>query len=283
MDVFNHIYIYYLNELQLRVETERVDNQKAAIDSKINQLSKVLGRVSEVKKELRRSKIMIVGEGFAGKTAFANSIIGKKYEETESTVGINTFMCSVAHASLSNSEWKTCDKIEKEYENAIAEHLSFMKEDDIEDDDLTQKDFGHTIRKKYRNGPDTKMTGNFCALKSDAYAVDHQDGGDDDGTAFSHSKGEERVEDAATFAHSKGDRTTDGIDQSSNAKVDEDLIVKYLANHVEIGANILISIFDYGGQTVFNVSAMCLYITYILFADNSINHITAFRLFINFS
>ena len=54
-----------------------VDDKKAAIDSKIIQLSKVLGRINEVKKELHRSKIMIVGEGYAGKTAFANSIIGK--------------------------------------------------------------------------------------------------------------------------------------------------------------------------------------------------------------
>ena len=73
------------------MEKEMMDEKKAVIDSKINQLSKVLGRINEIKKELRRSKIMIVGEGCAGKTAFANSIIGKKYEETESTVGINTF------------------------------------------------------------------------------------------------------------------------------------------------------------------------------------------------
>jgi hypothetical protein len=95
------------------------------------------------------------------------------------------------------------------------------------------------------------------ALKSDAYAVDHQGGGE------------------AALDHSKGDSSTDDIDHSSN-KVDEDMIVKYLANHVEIGANILISILDYGGQTVFNVSTMLIYIANILFADNSVNHITVF-------
>ena len=230
-----------------------VDVHKAAIDSKINQLSKVLGRINEVKKELRRSKIMIVGEGCAGKTAFANSIIGKKYEETESTVGINTFLCSVTHAALSKSEWKKCEKIEKEYENAIAEHLSFMKEVDIEDDHITQQESSQIVERKDRNGLDTRM-----ALKSDAYAVDHQD------------------EREAALDHSKGDSVTDDIDQSSNAKVDEDMIVKYLANHVEIGANILISILDYGGQTVFNVSTMLIYIANILFADNSVNHIIVF-------
>jgi GTPase SAR1 family protein len=235
------------------VEEEKVDVHKAAIDSKINQLSKVLGRINEVKKELRRSKIMIVGEGCAGKTAFANSIIGKKYEETESTVGINAFLCSVTHAALSKSEWKKCEKIEKEYENAIAEHLSFMKEVDIEDDHITQQESSQIVERKDRNGLDTRM-----ALKSDAYAVDHQD------------------EREAALDHSKGDSVTDDIDQSSNAKVDEDMIVKYLANHVEIGANILISILDYGGQTVFNVSTMLIYIANILFADNSVNHIIVF-------
>ena len=229
------------------MEKERLDEQKAAIDSKINQLSKVLGRLNEVKKELRRSKIMIVGEGCAGKTAFANSIIGKIFEETESTVGINTFLCSVTHAALSKSEWKKCEKIEKEYENAIAEHLSFMKEVDIEDDDLTQQESSQSVGNKDRNGLDTRMD------------VDDQGGG----------------EDGIAFAHSNGDSKTN-IDHSNNAKVDEDMIVKYLANHVEIGANILISIFDYGGQTVFNVSTMFIYITIILFADNSVNHITVF-------
>ena len=252
-----------------------MDEKKAVIDSKINQLSKVLGRINEVKKELRRSKIMIVGDGCAGKTAFANSIIGKKYEETESTVGINTFLCSVTHAALSKSEWKKCEKIEKEYENAIAEHLSFMKEVDIEYDHITQQESSKSVGKKDRNGLDTRMAGKFSALKSDVYAVDHQGGGVD-GTAFPHSKGEEREEDGVALDHSKGDSSTDGLDQSSNAKVDEDMIVKYLANHVEIGANILISIFDYGGQTVFNVSMMFIYIKIILFAYNSVNHIIVF-------
>jgi len=218
---------------------------------------------------------MIVGEGCAGKTAFANSIIGKKYEETESTVGINTFLCSVTHAALSKSEWKKCEKIEKEYENAIAEHLSFMKEVDIEDDHITQQEYSQIVGNKDRNGLDTRMAGKFSALKSDAYVVDHQ-GGRVDGTAISHSKGEVREEDGVTLDHSKGDSSTDDIDQSSNAKVDEDMIVKYLANHVEIGTNILIGIFDYGGQTVFNVSTMFIYITIILFAYNSVNHIIVF-------
>ncbi|MFX8569923.1 hypothetical protein ABTM09_20770, partial [Acinetobacter baumannii] len=46
-------------------------------------------------KAWNRSKIMIVGEGRAGKTALANSIIGRKFEETTSTIGIEQFTCDV--------------------------------------------------------------------------------------------------------------------------------------------------------------------------------------------
>ena len=189
----------------------------------------MLGHINEVKLELRRSKVMIVGEGRAGKTAFANSIIGKKFEEeTESTIGINTFMCSVHHAALNKSEWIKCDKIEKEYENAIAEHLSIVNEVGR---DAEKKPI--EIINEDRNVLSNRMTGKYQNDESIIFAVDH----------------------------SKADKieylVADNIDQSSsNTKVDEDMIVKYLASHIEIGANILISIFDYGGQTVFNVSTM---------------------------
>ena len=240
-----------------------MNDQKVFIDSKINLIPKMLGSIHEVKTEFRRSKIMIVGEGCAGKTAFANSIIGKKYEETDSTVGINTFMCSVTHAAFSKGEWKECDKIEKEYEYGIAERLSRIDIDkiekeyeygiaerlsriDIEDDDLTQQKSSQIVGKKDRNDRDSRMEGKFSALKCDDYAVDH-------------SKDEEREGNGVALDHTKGDSITDGSDQSSNTEVDKDMIFKCLANHVEIGANILISIFDYGGQPIFNVSSMFIY------------------------
>lgn len=50
--------------------------------------------------EWGRSKLMIVGEGRAGKTAFANTLVGKEFKETESTVGINTLSCNVNFVSV---------------------------------------------------------------------------------------------------------------------------------------------------------------------------------------
>jgi septin family protein len=53
--------------------------------------------LTQGKKEWRRSKIMIVGEGRAGKTALANSILGRSYENLDSTIGINEFTCSIGY------------------------------------------------------------------------------------------------------------------------------------------------------------------------------------------
>jgi hypothetical protein len=83
--------------------TENFDNQKY-LQNALNQ----------GKKEWRRSKIMIVGEGRAGKTALANSILGRDYENLDSTIGINEFTCSVGFAGIgepgssdqSNTSWK---------------------------------------------------------------------------------------------------------------------------------------------------------------------------------
>lgn len=77
-----------------------------------------------------RSKITIVGEGRAGKTGLANSIMGKTFKETESTVGINDLTLEVKYAYRSSSEqedtnrdvnWKVYTKPEKELETAIAQ------------------------------------------------------------------------------------------------------------------------------------------------------------------
>jgi septin family protein len=67
-----------------------------------------------------RSKIMIVGEGRAGKTALANNIIGKPFQETVSTIGINQFTCDVKFARTGNGAWSEHTTPDKNYEAAIA-------------------------------------------------------------------------------------------------------------------------------------------------------------------
>eukprot|EP00555_Chaetoceros_dichaeta_P007134 CAMPEP_0198262838 /NCGR_PEP_ID=MMETSP1447-20131203/11293_1 /TAXON_ID=420782 /ORGANISM="Chaetoceros dichaeta, Strain CCMP1751" /LENGTH=119 /DNA_ID=CAMNT_0043951235 /DNA_START=75 /DNA_END=431 /DNA_ORIENTATION=- len=72
---------------------------------------------------------MIVGEERAGKTGLANSIMGKSFEMTESTVGINELKIEVKYAYRFNKKtekgkggnWNAYKKPEKELETAIAQ------------------------------------------------------------------------------------------------------------------------------------------------------------------
>ena len=95
-------------------ETTSIEESQAAIANALQAGGKDWGR----------SKILIVGEGRAGKTALANSIIGKPFEETESTVGISQLVCDVSYArgggGQASSTWSAYTKPEREMEAAIA-------------------------------------------------------------------------------------------------------------------------------------------------------------------
>ena len=97
----------------------------------------------------RYSKIMIVGEGRAGKTAFSNSIIGKEFANTESTIGINNFTCDVNFASLGKGAWDVYSKPTKELELAIAEGLALRdKKEDPSGDILSIMEQEHVNSSK---------------------------------------------------------------------------------------------------------------------------------------
>jgi hypothetical protein len=74
--------------------------------------AEVAKALAQDKKAWRRSKIMIVGEGTAGKSSLANNIIGRHFEETmESTIGINELTCDVKIAKIRENEGKWCEHI----------------------------------------------------------------------------------------------------------------------------------------------------------------------------
>jgi GTPase SAR1 family protein len=77
-------------------------------------------------KQWKRSKFSLLGQGRAGKTAFANAIAGRQFEETASTVGINQLTCDVKHIQAGaggtegGREWGECAKVPREFEAALA-------------------------------------------------------------------------------------------------------------------------------------------------------------------
>jgi GTPase SAR1 family protein len=74
---------------------------------------------------------MIVGEGRAGKTALANSILGRDYQPTDSTIGINNFTCSIGSARTNGKGGKWSEyadlKNKKQFEMEIAKLVSADK------------------------------------------------------------------------------------------------------------------------------------------------------------
>jgi GTPase SAR1 family protein len=167
-------------------------------------------------KEWRRSKIMIVGEGRAGKTSLANSITGKQFSNTESTVGINQLTCNVNYAALGEGSWGECKKPDKEYENAIAENV-----------------LNEQKKKLLRQQKKKKKTVTMESL-SETKAVD---------------KSREDGEKSVAITSLEWDSTAA---VSAPPEVDQSFVLDCLAENVDLGT-MLISIFDYGGQSVFNV------------------------------
>ena len=83
------------------------------------QLSRVLSRGSMT---WRRSKILLVGPGRAGKTALARSLLGKEFVQTDSTIGVEQFGCYVDHVNVLKS-WVETQKSGSSFLSAVAQEL----------------------------------------------------------------------------------------------------------------------------------------------------------------
>jgi GTPase SAR1 family protein len=81
-------------------------------------VAKIQAALNVGEKPWNRSKIMLVGEGRAGKTALAKSLVGSDFVHTESTRGIEQFGIVVSHARLGPA-WRHCEAPENALESAV--------------------------------------------------------------------------------------------------------------------------------------------------------------------
>jgi len=197
-------------------------------------------------KEWGRSRIMIVGEGRAGKTALANSIVGKSFQQTESTIGINQLTCDVSYASRGGQgSWDAYQKPEKELEAAIAALVASQrrmeeqqkkaeKESEVllasaTDANTTEQLPAHFERETVEEEQDTDLLVEPPSAVA-VRAVEQGKPAKDDGNA-----GAGVVE--------------TGLDDGLNAE----LVMKLLSDFTSEESSLIISVFDYGGQSIFNV------------------------------
>ena len=84
------------------------------------------GDVNQQMQEWNRATIIIVGAGRAGKTGLADSLAGRSFRETTSTVGIEKQSLDMhisyieAAAATADVKWDSAQKAEHEFEQAIA-------------------------------------------------------------------------------------------------------------------------------------------------------------------
>ena len=189
-------------------------------------------------KPWNRSKVMIVGEGRAGKTALCNSMMGKPYEETESTAGLTQLTCDVRRAAAtSDGRWVEHTKPEREYEAGLAQLVRNMEslesagrepshETSNNDSNMsseTMKDTpSNTSMKSSRSWRETFMKFAGSLLKSRSKST--------------HSSNEAKVDSSVPPLNS-----------------DVSLVMKYLAEVKVNNADLILSLFDFGGQSVFNI------------------------------
>jgi GTPase SAR1 family protein len=67
-----------------------------------------------------RSRITLVGQGRAGKTALANNLMGKRFQETPSTIGIEKFERQILHGEMREGALSEFIQPDRIFENLVA-------------------------------------------------------------------------------------------------------------------------------------------------------------------
>ena len=228
-----------------------------------------------------RSKIMIVGEGRAGKTALANSIMGNNFEDTSSTVGINLFTCDIKYAAVGNGQWNQHTNPEKLLEAALAQMIADEKmkrhHKVVEGFELAGDIMKSVAGKAWASGEAAIGEISDSLFTS---AVDHSTTSSqaptieainvvqptivelNDSAAPLHTicekKTETLIDDSEFTAASSpapipASNRYMNVDDEQDPGVNNDLVMKCLTDGIHTESKFIISLFDFGGQSVFNV------------------------------
>jgi serine/threonine protein kinase/GTPase SAR1 family protein len=195
------------------------------------------------KKRWGRSKIMIVGDGRVGKSALANSIMGRKFEDTVSTQGLNQITCDIQAATDFRKGWRPSTRPQKELEAALA-RMVMEEKDPVEEDSLS--------RAKYYSG--TPPLREF----EDAYQNEF---GRSRKLSFDEANGDVSSN-YAPRSRSRSNSFVDALKKSAGTSagivlqegdVNNDLVISCLSEGIICESKCIVSLFDFGGQSVFNV------------------------------
>ena len=211
-------------------------------------------------KRWAHARVMLVGEGRAGKTAVANSILGNGYQDTHSTVGtsltwctvlftvvdvdeihssigISQKMCNIRYSERNNGElsWEVAAQPEKAYEAAVA---SLMVGKDAE-----QPPGAVVIASSVTNCFSKDRVKRGISLTT---------------LPVLDARVEELVENAGIMMSTSHQKLHENDKKETvmvqvDRTADEALVIKLLGDMRLQSTDITMTLFDYGGQSVFNV------------------------------
>lgn len=203
--------------------------------------------LSTGKKPWGRSKVMLVGEGRAGKTALANSIIGKPFQDTSSTIGINQLTCTVSQTQVIDNQqhgggevalWGEYTQPAYELETAIAQLILNRQQSSSSRAVST-----NTEEMVSQEEKDRSFLIELDVMKQRYETI--KDELIDENAEIIFTEDNDLMKADAESQQQLRQVTEDSIDNQ--------LVAKCLADNIYLHSKFLISIFDFGGQSVFNI------------------------------
>ena len=174
-----------------------------------------------------RSKLMLIGQGEAGKTATSRSILGLphlKASENQSTVGVDELTCDLTFANVhSKGLWSKSDSENNDYETSIAQ-LLYEEE-------------------QRRKQPQHQQQHHQQHQQQQQQQQDHES-----------SKGGENTSSTSEISKPKSNGIENVKEKNTLQSVDfdADMVNKCLAEKISVDSHLRISIFDFGGQKIFS-------------------------------
>ena len=218
-------------------ERRGYDAIKSLLNNSLVQRAMALGSMP-----WNRSKVMLVGDGRVGKTALCNSMMGKPFVETQSTVGLTKLTCQVQRAaSTSDGRLVEHTKPDREFEAGLAQLVRNMESLGPAGNEPSHQTNNNS---KHHTGYETVsiLSTNDGPRNLDLdYACNPQ------------------VAKTIHFAEEKDDGiklASSGVNLNDSApKIvpNVSLVMNYVTGARLSESDTILSIFDFGGQSVFNI------------------------------
>ena len=199
-------------------------------------------------KPWHRSKVMLVGEGRVGKTALCNTMLGKPFVETESTPGLNQLTCKVrTAASATNGRWTERTKPEREFETGIAQLIRAIELHETEKTSTTE--CKNELLSPQDGGNNPSDSTDNSSPKSRVGSIEYSVANTNIGVSTLEQSS--RNETVALEVTDGGNIEVEDSVPTFESNVP--LVLEYLDEVRIRDADLILSIYDFGGQSVFNI------------------------------